>query len=156
LGLTSPPSQVLCSATTAICPSQWSMLPLDHRYLVCSLSSCPLFKLVRRFGASPLAPGPLVTRFASSGGLTRKQMALPSSQVTSLSSCPALRPRWCPAVGLALASPGLLPSASMTASAFPVDPLTAIFRPRLYKFRGSITRPAEGLAYPSSGLPLPP
>ena len=32
----------------------------------------------------------------SSGLSTRKQMALPSSQSTPVSACPALRPRWCP------------------------------------------------------------
>jgi hypothetical protein len=54
LGLTSPPSAVLCSAEpvlsevegTAICPSQSPVLSLVHRYLVGSLGSCPFFKLV--------------------------------------------------------------------------------------------------------------
>jgi hypothetical protein len=41
---------------------------------------------------------------------------------------------------LALSHPGLLPSISMTTSAFP-SKLTVIHCPRLYKFRGSITRP---------------
>src|SRR6266705_617637 len=31
-----------------------------------------------------------------SGPLTRRQMALPSSRVPPLKTCPALRPRWCP------------------------------------------------------------
>jgi hypothetical protein len=42
LGLTSPPSPVLCSATTAICPSRCPVLSLVHRYLSCNpLSLCP-------------------------------------------------------------------------------------------------------------------
>ena len=155
LGLTSPPSAVLCSATTAICPSRWPVLPLGHRYLVCSLGSCPFFKLVGAQERLRQRLAYLVTRYTISGGLTRKQMALPSSQVTSLSSCPALRPRWCPAVGLALASPGLLPSASMTASAFPVDTLTAILSSTSIQI-SRLNHAACALAYPSSGLPLPP
>jgi hypothetical protein len=42
---------------------------------------------------------------------------------------------------LALTHSGLLPSTRMTASAFPPK-LTVIHCPQLYKFRGSITRPA--------------
>jgi hypothetical protein len=33
LGLASPPSPVLCSATTTPCPSRWPLRPLGHRYL---------------------------------------------------------------------------------------------------------------------------
>ena len=36
------------------------------------------------------SPGP------QSGSVTRRQQALPSSQVPPVSACPALRPRWCP------------------------------------------------------------
>ena len=32
-----------------------------------------------------------------SGSLTRRQVALPSSRATPVNTCPALRPRWCPA-----------------------------------------------------------
>jgi hypothetical protein len=91
----------------------------------------------------------LVARYAFSGLLTRKQVVLPSSQATPLSTCPALRPRWCPAHS-PLTYPGLLPSATMTTSAFPSKtdsyPVRIYFAgPRLYKFRGSITRPALSL-----------
>jgi hypothetical protein len=42
-------------------------------------------------------PGLLVCRYPlSSGSFSRRQWALPSSRVTPLSACPALRPRWCP------------------------------------------------------------
>jgi hypothetical protein len=50
LGLASPPSPVLCSATTATRPSRWPLLPLGHRYLVCSFCSCPRL----RSGSLPL------------------------------------------------------------------------------------------------------
>src|SRR5262249_12243186 len=43
LGLTSPRSSVLCSATTAPCPSRVASLPLAPRYLVCFLTLCSLW-----------------------------------------------------------------------------------------------------------------
>ena len=44
-------------------------------------------------------------------------MALPSSRVTPMKTCPALRPRWCPR-RITLSRPGLLPSTRCKASAF--------------------------------------
>src|SRR5262249_40403773 len=50
--------------------------------------------------------------------VTRRQVALPSSRVSPLTTCPALfRPRWRPA-RLALAPSGLRPSTRSTVSAF--------------------------------------
>ena len=49
--------------------------------------------------------------------LTRRQLALPGSWVTPLSTCPALRPRWCP-IYIAIAYTRLLPSITFTTSAF--------------------------------------
>ncbi len=49
--------------------------------------------------------------------LPRRREALPSSRITPLSACPALRPRWCPCP-LALARTGLLPSERGNPSAF--------------------------------------
>jgi hypothetical protein len=43
------------------------------------------------------APGPLVARSPSPGMCSRRPVALPSSRVPPLKTCPALRPRWCPA-----------------------------------------------------------
>jgi hypothetical protein len=71
-------------------------LSLVLRYLACfrafvvSLAgSCP--------GGSPAnTPGPLVTRSPNPGIPSRRQMALPSSRVPPVQTCPALRPRWCP------------------------------------------------------------
>jgi hypothetical protein len=44
----------------------------------------------------PTTPGLLVTRSPTPGISTRRQVALPSSRVTPVRPCPALRPRWCP------------------------------------------------------------
>ena len=96
VGLGSPPSPVLCSAQTArlsvaghfACRSR----PVT---LSASVRSCsPLWAHGRVEAARPRqglwSPGP------QSGMLTRRQVALPSSQVTPVNACPALRPRWCP------------------------------------------------------------
>jgi hypothetical protein len=69
-------------------------LSLVHRYLVCSLGSCPFFKLANPQERLRQRPACLVTRYALSGLLSSRQMALPSSQATPLSPCPAPRPRW--------------------------------------------------------------
>ena len=44
-----------------------------------------------------LTLGPVVTRSPTPGMWSRKQMALPRSRVPLVETCPALRPRWCPA-----------------------------------------------------------
>ena len=72
-------------------------LSLASRYLACFQTfvmslpgSCP--------GGSPRnTPGPLVTRSPNPGMSSRRQVALPSSRVPPVKTCPALRPRWCPA-----------------------------------------------------------
>src|SRR5262249_2641017 len=68
---------------------------------------CPIPCVLLSFVVSPQgswagrsaqpAPGPLVTRSPSPGCASRSQRALPSSRVPPLDTCPALRPRWCPA-----------------------------------------------------------
>jgi len=119
LGLPSPRSTVLCSATTAPCPSWVASLPLASQYLGCSLGLCPFCRLAgsRKLSANAGALGqPVPLLFRRSG--PRRHVALPSSRVPPVAPCPALRPRWDPAY-LALAYPGLLPSARSTASAFP-------------------------------------
>ena len=45
----------------------------------------------------PVTPGPLVTRSPNPGMTSRRPVALPRSRVPPLKTCPALRPRWCPA-----------------------------------------------------------
>jgi hypothetical protein len=44
----------------------------------------------------PTPPGPFVTRSPTPGMWSRRQVALPSSRVTPVAACHALRPRWCP------------------------------------------------------------
>ena len=97
LGLTSPPSTVLCDATTATCPSRGPSL-VARSPIPCVLprSWCP--RRARVSGRSAqTTPGLLVTRSPSPGMSSRRQMALPRSRVPPVKTCPALRPRWCPA-----------------------------------------------------------
>src|SRR5919199_3959415 len=96
LGLSSPPSPVLCSAKTATlsvsrrftCRSRPDTLPASVR----SWSPPRARGLVEapRPRQGLWSPGP------HSGNVTRRQVALPSSRVTPVKTCPALRPRWCP------------------------------------------------------------
>jgi hypothetical protein len=96
VGLSSPPSQVLCFAKTALCPSPGASL------VARALIPC-LFRCVRgvpRGLVSWSKPPDHARAFdhpvPHSGNVTRRQMALPSSRVTPMKACPALRPRWCP------------------------------------------------------------
>jgi len=64
-------------------------------------------------------PGPLVSRWPIPSGIPGgRQPALPSSRVAPVSTCPALRPRWC-LEDFAIPPPRLLPSSSLKPSAFP-------------------------------------
>jgi hypothetical protein len=96
VGLSSPPSQVLCSAKTAPCPSQ-------DTSLVARVPIPCLFLCVRGVPLGLVAwskPPDLARAFGhpvpQSGSLTRRLVALPSSRATPMNACPALRPRWCP------------------------------------------------------------
>jgi hypothetical protein len=72
LGLSSPPSSVLCSAKTAPRPSWVASLPLAPQYLVCFLCLCPLpGSLVG--GSSTPTPGLLVSRYPCSSGNVDKE-----------------------------------------------------------------------------------
>ncbi len=88
----------------------------------------------------------------------RRQPALPSSRVTPSNACPALGPRWCP-VGLPVlrCATRLIRSDNTSRTAVFQFAQTVGFGPdascpgypygpRLYKFRGAITRPAFSLA----------
>jgi len=127
LGLGSPPSpcavpscssSVLCSATTAIVLLGSLHLSLASRYLACFLPLCvPLPARWMAKAATP-APGLLLTRYPFSSGIVRKETSgshkfpsypfgrMPRSHQTPVESWP-----------LALAQPGLLPSAACKASA---------------------------------------
>ena len=98
VGLSSPPSPVLCSAKTAT-------LPISGRFACRSLPDTLRAFIVRGLphglgttGKAPrIPPGLLVTRSPTPGISSRRQVALPSSRVPPVETCPALRPRWCPA-----------------------------------------------------------
>lgn len=147
-----PQPSVLCSAKTANCPSRIASLSLAFRYLACSLRLCPVSRLPqgsRLAGRRKPPPSPRVLVFGSIPRL------LPHQQGDSrLSQVPELPPKihapsQTPVVSrpLAFSCPGLLPSARCTASAFPftTSRKRLSFCPRLYIFRGSVTRPAPSL-----------
>ena len=96
LGLASPPSSVLCSTKTALCPSRAASL-VTRVPIPCVL---PLVRGVPTglvCGAKPPAHARAFGHpVPHSGRCTRRQVALPSSRVTPGDTCPALRPRWSP------------------------------------------------------------
>ena len=148
LGLTSPLSTVLWATTTACRPSRRTSLgagaAIPRQFPLFVSRSRPRLRTVRwPVGTPAPAPGAFLSPRPPLGGLlTRRQQALSSSRVTPLPPCLALRPRWCRRT-LALTVSALLPSAVWSASAFrprcAAGPLSHC--PRVYTFRGSITRP---------------
>ena len=122
LGLTSPPSLVLCSATTATCPFQCPVLSLAHRYLACcSFRSCPRLLAssltLRNLCANAWPTWSPGTPFPGCFKETSGPPKFPGYPFEYM-------PRSSTPVGsstLALSHPGLLPSTSMTASAFPPE-----------------------------------
>jgi hypothetical protein len=145
LGLTSPPSAVLCSAKTARYPSRVASLPLASQYLVCFLGLCSV-RLVRARKRSPSRQGswspgtPRLPRV-----VTRRLLALSSFRVPPLSACPALRPRWCPAHLAPCLRDCCLPDAPRRRLSLLASSRGYPTGPQLYSFRGSITRPAPSL-----------
>ena len=97
VGLSSPPSPVLCSAKTAPCPSQDTSLvarvPIPCLFLC--VRGVPLGLVV--WSKLPNHARAFDHPVPHSGYGTRRQVALPSSRVPPVKTCPALRPRWCPA-----------------------------------------------------------
>jgi len=108
-----------CSTSPSLPWVPWALVPHLHRYYATlRLPSCPsrVASLVARFpipcvlpwfvvslpGSGPrgkaprIPPGLLVTRSPIPGMSSRRQVALPSSRVPPMETCPALRPRWCP------------------------------------------------------------
>ena len=102
LGLSSPPSRpaacarrpsVLCSATTATTPSRRPSVVPRSPIPWCDplLHSQPGPRTTPpALGSEVFYPGSPIRQFP------RSVVALPSSRVTPLMTCPALRPRWCP------------------------------------------------------------
>jgi len=110
---------MLCPTAPSLLWVAWASLPhLPRYYAPLRLPPCPsrVASLVARFPipclllwfvvspkgslsgrSAQTAPGPLVTRSPTPGLWSRRQVALPSSRVPPLKTCPALRPRWCPA-----------------------------------------------------------
>jgi hypothetical protein len=139
-------SSVLCSATTANSPSRVPSLSLVPRYPAFSsfFFSCPVF-LGSLFGlefpcqrlGSCLSSVPLLLTYGKETIGSPKFPRCPRKHMPR-SQTPVV------SYALAISCPGLLPSGHCTPSAFPL--LLRLkrlsFRPRLYTFRGSITRPA--------------
>jgi hypothetical protein len=97
LGLASPPTPVLGAAKTATLAvaGRCAGRSLPNTLPASSRAWCP----ARARGlveAPPTTPGLLVTRSPTPGIFTRRPVALPSSRVTPVRTCPALSPRWCP------------------------------------------------------------
>src|SRR5262249_54739737 len=97
LGLTSPPSSVLCAATTATSPSRRASLGARRPDTLLASRVRGLPAGLRVWSKRPVHARAFGRPVPSSGCVTRSQVALPSSRVTPLDTCPALRPRWCPA-----------------------------------------------------------
>jgi hypothetical protein len=78
-----------------------------------------------------------------SGNVARRQVALPSSRATPMAACPALRPRWCPRHLPWRVEDCCLPATGnrRLSPQYILRELSCC--PRLYPFRGSITRPAS-------------
>jgi hypothetical protein len=141
LGLSSPPSPVLCSAKTATlsvsrhftCRSRPDTLPASVRSWYPPRARGLVEAPRPRQGL--WSPGP------HSGNVTRRQVALPSSRVTPVKTCPALRPRWCPEHSPSRLQDCCLP-AGKNRRLSPLYSLGGIsLCPQRYSFRGSITRP---------------
>jgi hypothetical protein len=146
LGLSSPPSSVRCAAKTAT-------LPLSERFACRSRPDtlpAPVvrglrFRLVARWkppGATPgwlSQPAPHTGNCCKETGGSPKFLSYPSGDMPR-SQTPVVS--W----ALAMSRPGLLPSGHWKPSAFPSLPPGGIsYCPRLYTFRGSITRPVSSL-----------
>jgi hypothetical protein len=99
LGLTSPPSQVLCSTKTASAhPGRFAPHSLPGTCTRGSCRSCPHPARQARLGPCPRSapdaraldpPVPLILRLPP----CRRQEALPSFRATPICTCPALRSR---------------------------------------------------------------
>jgi len=161
LGFTSPPSSVLCSATTAICSSQCPMLSLGHRYLVTTFCClCPFFKLVSGRSSSLNARAVWSTGSPLSSGFALQEtfgsLKFPGYPFEHMprSSTPVV------SLILAFSYPGLLPSIKMRTSAFPPNktdgyPLRNKFRLSTIIQISRLNHAAYILAPPGFGLPLP-
>jgi hypothetical protein len=97
VGRGSPPSPVLCAAKTTPCPSRVASLvarfPIPH--LLHGVRGLP--RGLMAWSKPPGHARAFGRPVPQSGMYARRQVVLPSSRATPLKTCPALRPRWCPA-----------------------------------------------------------
>ena len=97
LGLPSPRAPGIGDATTATCPSQGPSL-VARSPIPCLLPSvCGLPAGLVAWSKRPAHARACGHPVPPSGAITRSPMALPRSRVPPVQTCPALRPRWCPA-----------------------------------------------------------
>src|SRR5262249_47444999 len=94
LGFTSPHSTVLCDATTATSPSRGPSLVARSPIPCVLLAVCGLPAGLVAWSKRPTHARAFGHPVPHSGSVTRSQMALPSSRVPPVQTCPALRPRW--------------------------------------------------------------
>ena len=134
-----PPSRTVCPASPSLQWVPWALVPHLPRYCAplrlpaLRLGSLRLRSLPNTLSASsfcvPCGSFMVGSSHQRQGSwspgtprlpvvLTRRELALPSSRVSPLTTCSALlRPRWCP-VCLAMTPAGLLPSTRARVSAF--------------------------------------
>ena len=97
VGRGSPPSPVLCAAMTTPCPargaSRVARFPIPRRLHGVRGVPIGLVAGVKPPGHTRAFGHPV----PHSGSGARRQVVLPSSRATPVKTCPALRPRWCPA-----------------------------------------------------------
>ena len=152
-----PCPAVLCVATTAfVRPGRFAFgsLPVPWVDALCfvSLPACAgVGSSAGRVGQQTpgcwLRRSPLLRRL-----FPRRREALPSSRITPLNTCPALRPRWCPARSPWRGQDCCLPTALHTVGFGSGCPDLSCCPP-LYIFRSSMTRPVFS---PSPLLRTPP
>ena len=100
------------------------------------------------------APGLLINRYTlSSGSLARRQLVLPSAQVTPVETCSALRLRWYPAYSPLRMQDCCLPARSRP-SAFILTCIRVILMSTTIHISG-LNHAAYALAPSGFGLPLP-
>ena len=138
LGLSSPPSTVLCDATTATCPSRGPSL-VARSPIPCVLPSvCGLPGGLVCWSKRPDHARAFGHPVPQSGNSVKEPGGSPKFPRSPWKTCPALRPRWCPAHSPSRTQDYCLPATGNRRR-------SSLYLLRLYPFRGSITRPASSL-----------
>jgi hypothetical protein len=145
MGRGSPLAPVLCTAKTTPCPSRVASLVARFPIpcLLHGVRGIPLGLVTwvkpPRSRQGLWSPGPPIRELCTETGGSPKFPSSPCEDMprsqTPVVSC-----------ARAIPHPGLLPSGACKPSAFAAIPLRLSCCPRLYIFRGSITRPASSLA----------